>query len=77
MQGLIVLIVVEAILHLFAAIVCVYDISAMFLTPGKIYNMTKVNWFGAIFIYISYFCVVPIYAIVAFMIWICTVGRKK
>ena len=44
--------------------------------PGEIYSKSNVNWFGAIFLYILYFCAVPICAVIAFMVWLCTVGRK-
>lgn len=44
--------------------------------PKHIYDSLKVNWFGAVFLYILYFIGVPIFAIGTFIYWCCTVGRK-
>lgn len=44
--------------------------------PISIYECSKMNWFGAIFVYLIYFAILPIYAFIGFMIWVCTVGRK-
>lgn len=47
-----------------------------FWYPKKIYNKSKVNWFGAILIYFVYFIIVPIYAFISILIWLSTIGRK-
>lgn len=45
--------------------------------PADIYKHSdKLNWFGAIFLYILWFVSSPIYGIIGFMIWACTVGRN-
>ena len=46
------------------------------LIPKHIYKGLKVNWFGAILLYILYFICVPVFAILSFIYWLCTVGRK-
>ena len=46
------------------------------ITPKHIYEGLEVNWFGAILLYIIYFICVPIFAILSFIYWLCTVGRK-
>lgn len=44
--------------------------------PADIYkNSNTLNWFGAIFLYILWFVSSPIYGIIGFMTWACTVGR--
>lgn len=47
-----------------------------FWHPKKIYDASKVNWFGAILIYFVYFIIVPIYAFISILIWLSIVGRK-
>ena len=69
--------IVELVVHIiFFCCNIPTEIKYLLWTPRKIYKSAKVNWFGAIFIYLIYFCVVPLYAIIAFMIWACTVGRE-
>ena len=53
-----------------------YNTQYPFLLPKSIYNICKVNWFGAMFIYLVYFVSTPLYAIDTFTWWLCTVGRK-
>ena len=47
-----------------------------FWHPKKIYDRSKVNWFGAGLIYFVYFIIVPIYAFISILIWLSTIGRK-
>jgi hypothetical protein len=66
----------ELIIHaIYLSAVIEYD-SYLLLTPRSIYQNTHMNWFGAILVYLIYFIFVPFYAITAFLIWLCTVGRK-
>ena len=46
------------------------------ITPQYIYNKYKVNWFGAIFLYLLYIMTTPIFAIVSILWWLCIIGRK-
>lgn len=46
------------------------------LIPKHIYEELNVNWFGATLLYILYFICVPVFAILSFIYWCCTVGRK-
>lgn len=73
------MLIIYAIIHTLGIIIwCGFDFSFRYPKhPKDIYNDIKVNWFGAIFVYIIYFCVLPIYAIVLFIFWLCTVGRRK
>ena len=48
----------------------------IFLLPKEIYDMVDVNYFGAALLYILYFLVVPIFAVIAIFKWLFTVGRK-
>ena len=44
--------------------------------PADIYKHSNtLNWFGAIFLYVLWFMSSPIYGIIGFMVWSCTVGR--
>ena len=45
--------------------------------PADIYKHSDIllNWFGAIFLYILWFVSSPIYGVIGFIIWACTVGR--
>lgn len=47
--------------------------------PADIYKNSddKLNWFGAVFLYILWFVSSPIYGVIGFMIWACTVGRGE
>ena len=47
------------------------------LTPKHVYEQLKVNWFGATLVYILYFICAPLFAILSFIYWLCTVGRKR
>lgn len=47
----------------------------LFLTPKYIYNHTRCNWFGTILLFILTILLAPIYVFIAFIIWLCTVGR--
>ena len=53
-----------------------FDCVWPWLLPKTIYDTCKVNWFGAIFLYIIYFITTPLWAIGTFIYWCCTVGRK-
>lgn len=78
MEVLTTIIVISLLIHLFSLLGFSCNWDTMFLTPRKIYHeLDCLNWFGAIIIYTIYFCMVPLYAIIAFMIWACTVGRKQ
>ena len=48
----------------------------LFWNPWLIHKCNKVNWFGAIFIYLLYFAIVPIFALIGLFIWLCTTGVK-
>lgn len=48
----------------------------LFWNPWLIHKCNKVNWFGAIFIYLLYFAIVPMFALIGLFIWLCTVGRE-
>ena len=45
--------------------------------PKDIYDNSNLNIFGAILLWFLWLVFCPIYAIIGFMIWLCTVGRKK
>lgn len=63
--------------------VCTHTVNTLLIAyfdwiyhPAYIYKHSKtLNWFGAVFLYILWFASVPIYGIIGFMIWACTVGR--
>ena len=44
--------------------------------PNDIYDITEMNWFGCITIYIILFPIAFIYEIGGFLKWLFTVGRK-
>lgn len=47
-------------------------------SPKDIYNNYKtLNWFGAIFLYLLWIILCPIFAFIGFMMWICTVNNKR
>lgn len=52
-----------------------HDNDYPFLLPTTIYKNNSVNRFGAVFLYILYFITTPLWAILTFFIWLCTVGR--
>ena len=45
---------------------------SILLTPKFIYNTIKVNWFGAIILYIFYIISCPIF----FILSLCVIGRR-
>lgn len=56
------------------------DMKVCLLTPSEIYENTNLNWFGCIFIWFLEFIINPIMwiciAIINFIKWLFTVGRK-
>ena len=48
----------------------------IFYTPLSIYNESRMNWFGAIVVYILIFPFSFILGIGGFLRWLFTVGRK-
>lgn len=49
---------------------------ALPLTPAEIYDTSKLNWFGAIILYLLAVIIFPAYYIITFIKFIFTVGRK-
>lgn len=56
------------------------DMKICLLTPSEIYEKTNLNWFGCIFVWFLEFIINPIMwiciAVLKFIIWLFTVGRK-
>lgn len=47
-----------------------------YITPASLYRTYKVNYFGAIMLYILWFIASPLSCIISFVAWLCAVGRK-
>ena len=47
------------------------------LTPKRLYDNFKINWFGAITFYIACIVINPIWLLSSWIYFIFTVGRKK
>lgn len=45
-------------------------------TPMWIYKKTRLNWVGAIIVYILWFIVNPLWNIFVIISWLLTIGRK-
>ena len=70
------LIFLYGLLHFVGSIWESTRIKTCFFSPRMLYNTYRINWFGAIVIYIFYFITTPVYALMYIIEWICTVGRK-
>lgn len=46
------------------------------LTPAEVYDAGRLNWFGAVMLYLLIVLIFPVYYIIAFVRFIFTVGRN-
>jgi hypothetical protein len=67
-----------AICHFIVAFLLAYTIDELptFYTPATIYQLTKMNWFGCITIWVVLFPFGFIFELGGFLKWLFTVGRK-
>ena len=70
------LIIFWVFMHIINALVII-DVGWIY-HPADIYKHSDtLNWFGAVFLYILWFVSSPIYGVIGFMTWACTVGRSN